>query len=98
MWLRALVGVLAGDLFTGLGVDIPVPLRGSVDAVCEVKARVEPLRAVGRGNLLGEHVDELIIEGFDVLGGVEVAEFLAPGAPASGQTVEDLAGVGVARL
>jgi len=44
---------------------------------------------------VGEHVEELLVEGVGVLLGVEVAGLLAPEGPGVGQAVEDLAGVGL---
>ncbi len=41
----------------------------------------------------GEHVAQLIVEGFGVLVRIEVVVFLAPEGPATSEAVEDLAGV-----
>ena len=68
-------------------------LGGAGDAVGEVHAGVEPLRAVRRGDLAGEHVDHLIVKGLSVVGGIEVVELLSPVSPASGEAVENLAGI-----
>lgn len=94
MWLWALVGVLALFELLGFGVDVMVPLGGAFDSVGEVEPGVKPLRAVGGGVLVGEHVAEFVIERLGVFGGVEVAESLSPMPPASCEAVEDLAGIG----
>src|SRR5512147_2362161 len=70
-------------------------LARAVDAVGPVEAGVEPLRAVGRAHLLGEHVAELVEEGAGVLLGGEIAGLPAPIGPSSGHPVEHLAGVGL---
>ena len=96
--LRALVGVGAALQLAGLGIDVVVALGGAFDAVGEVEAGVEPLRAVGRGHLAGEHVARLVVERLGVVFGVEVAVLPAPVGPAAGEAVEDLAGVGFAAV
>ena len=93
--LWSLVSVLALAHLAGLGVHIGVTLGDAFDAVSIVEAGVEPLRAVRRGNLLGEHVAELVIKSLGVFGGVEVAEGLAPVSPAASKAVEHFAGVGL---
>ncbi len=96
MGLRTLVGVGGLLQFAVAGIDVVVTLGGTGDAVGEVHAGVEPLRAVWRGNLAGEHVNHLVVKGLRVIGGIEVVELLAPVSPASGEAVEDLAGIGFA--
>jgi hypothetical protein len=63
------------------------------DAVGPVEAGVEPLGRVGRRDLGRQHVGELVAERRRILLGVEVAVAPAPVGPASGEPVEDLAGV-----
>jgi len=53
--------------------------------------RVEPLGAVGGRDLVQKHVRHLVEEGFRVDAAVEVAVFLPPVPPASGQPVDNLA-------
>ena len=90
--LRVRVGVLALEQLAGLRVAVEVALRRAGDAVGEVQARVEPLRAVGGAHLVQQHVRELVVERLGVFGGVEVAVLLAPVPPAAGQAVDDLLG------
>jgi hypothetical protein len=93
MRLGALVGGGGTLQLAGLRVDEAVALGRAGDAVGEVQAGVEPLRAVGRAHLVGQHVHEFVIEDLGILGVIEVAVPLAPVAPAPGQPVEHLAGV-----
>jgi hypothetical protein len=88
--LRVRVGVLGQADLAGLVVGDPVALRGAADAVGEVEAGVEPLRAVRRRHLVQQHVAQLVVERVGVLLGAEVAELLAPVAPAAHQAVHDL--------
>ena len=67
-------------------------LARAVDAVGPVQAGVEPLRRVRRGDLGGEHVAHLVVEGLRVLLGVEVLALPAPVGPRAGEAVEDLRG------
>ncbi len=78
-----------------LRIHVIVPLRRPLDAVGPVQAGVEPLRAVGRRHLGGEHVAVLVVESPGVVLAAEVAAFPAPVGPAAGQSAEDLAGVGL---
>ncbi len=96
MGLWALIGVSGLLQFAVAWVDIVVALGGAGDAVGEVHAGVEPLGTVWRGDLASQHVDHLVVKGLGVIGGVKVVELLAPVSPASGEAVEDLAGVGLA--
>src|SRR5262249_54453492 len=75
---------------------VVVALRGAGEAVGPVQPRVEPLRRVRRGDLRGEHVADLVVEGLGVGGRVEVSVRFAPVAPRAGQAVKDLAGVSLA--
>ena len=56
------------------------------------QAGVEPLRAVVRSHLVGEHVLDLVLEGLGVGGAVEVAVALTPVPPSLGKPVEDIPG------
>ena len=87
----AAVRVGGGGQLAGGGVDIPEALGGTGEAVGEVEARVEPLRRVGGGHLVGEHVLEFVLEGLGVVGGGKVTLTLAPVPPGAGEAVEDLA-------
>ena len=71
-------------------------LARAVDAVGPVQPGVEPLRAVGRAHLLGEHVAKLVEEGARILLGGEISGLPAPIGPGSGQPVEHLPCVGFA--
>ncbi len=95
--LGALVGRGRRLDLARLRVDVEVALRGAVDAVREVQPRVEPLGAVRRAALVGEHAAHLVVERLRVLRRVEVAVGLAPVAPAARQAVEDLPRVLLAR-
>ena len=53
---------------------------------------VEPLRRVGRGDLLRQHVAHLVVEGLGVLLAREVPVLAAPLRPAPGHPVKDLPG------
>ena len=91
--LRMLVGAGRGGQLAGAVVDIVVALARPVDAVGPVEAGVEPLRAVGRRLLGGEHEAQLVEEGAGVLFRVEIAALPAPVGPRAGEPVEDLPGV-----
>jgi hypothetical protein len=91
--LGATVRGLGGLDLAGDRVHVLVALRRPGDVVGVVQAGVEPLGAVGRRDLHGQHVGELVLEGLGVLLGVEVPVILAPVAPAAGQPGEDLPGV-----
>ena len=69
-----------------------MPLAGAVDAIGPVQAGIEPLRAVGRAHLPGQHVAHLVVEGLGVVLGVEIAALPAPIGPGAGHAVEHLAG------
>ncbi len=91
--LRVFVGARRRLELSGLGIGVPVALGGSGDAVGPVQPGVEPLRRVGRRELPGEHVAQLVVKRGGVVLGVEVAVLPAPVGPTPGQPVEDLAGV-----
>ena len=71
-------------------------LARAIDAVGPVQPGIEPLRAVGRAHLHGEHVAKLVEEGARVLFGGEIAALPAPIGPGAGQPVEHLLCVGFA--
>ena len=85
------IGIIGEFRFAGGGVIDPVPLGRAGNAVCPVEAGIEPLGAVGGGNLMQEHVGQLVVEGLGVLGGIEVVVGLAPVLPAPGKAMDDLA-------
>ena len=91
------VGVGVGRLghLAGRGVDVPKALGGAGDAIGMGETGVEPLRRVGRGDLVGEHVLHLVLVGLGVCGRSEVAVVLAPPAPGGGEAIEDLAARGL---
>ena len=95
--LGMLVGRCRGGQLAGLVIDVEVALAGAVDAVGPVQAGVEPLRAVGRAHLHGQHVAVLVEEGARVVLAGEVAALPAPVGPGAGQAVEHLARVALAR-
>src|SRR5262245_6964340 len=96
MRLRVLVGRLRGLDLAGGEVRVVMALARAVDAVGPMEPGVEPLRAVGRAHLLGEHVAKLVEEGARILLGGEISGLPAPIGPGPGQPVEHLAGVGFA--
>ena len=100
MRLRMLVGGLRLRQLAGLVVHVEMALARPVDAVGPVKAGVEPLRAVRRHHLAGEHETQFVIEGPRILLGGEVAALPAPIGPAAGEAIEDLlrAGLGAGAL
>ena len=72
-------------------------LRRAFDAVRPVQAGVEPLRAVRRRHLGGQHVARFIAEGEGVGFAGEITGLPAPVGPATGEAAKDLASVGFAR-
>ncbi len=84
---RLRLGELAGER-----VDIEMALARAVDAIGPVQAGVEPLRRVRRGDLSGQHVAHLVVEGLRVLLAVEVLALPAPIGPRAGEAVEHLRG------
>ena len=95
MRLRMLIGAGRCGQLTGLVVDIEMPLPRPVDAIGPVQAGVEPLRAVRRGHLAGQHVAHLVQIGAGIGLGREIAALPAPIGPGPGQTVKDLTGAGL---
>ena len=94
--LRVLVGVGRLEQLAGVRVAVVVTLGRPGDAVSPVQAGVEPLRAVGRGGLVGQHRDHLVEEDSRLLLVVEVVVLEAPVGPAAGHALEHLAAVGLA--
>ena len=92
MRLRMLVGRLRFGQLAGERIDVVVALARAVDAIGPVQAGVEPLRRIGRADLRGEHVAQLVEEGLGIVFRIEVAAFPAPVGPGAGQTVEHLLG------
>ena len=89
LWMR--VRVLGQTNFASLVIRDPVTLRRAADSVRVVQASVEPLWAVRRSHLIEQHVREFVVESVSVLLGSEVAELLAPVAPATSQAMCHLA-------
>ena len=86
------VGVGGGDGAPGGRVHVPEALGRAGQPVGVVEPGVEPLRAVGGGHLVDQHVGQLVLEGTGVGLGGEVAVALAPPAPGGGEAADDLAG------
>ena len=93
--LGSLVGVFGDRELGGLWIDVVVALGGAGDAVGEVESGIEPLRGVWCGDLLGQHVDQFVVERLGIFFGVEVAVLFAPMPPASCESVEHLSRIGL---
>ena len=96
MRLRMFIGRGRFRQLAGLVIDIVMALRRAVDAIGPVQAGVEPLRAVGRGHLRGQHVAQLVVIGAGVVFIGEIAALPAPIGPGPGHPVEHLLGRGFA--
>ncbi len=70
-------------------------LAGAIYAIGPVQAGVEPLRAVGRRHLLGQHHTHFVKIGAGILFGAEIATFPAPVGPGAGETIKHLPGAGL---
>ncbi len=70
-----------------------MPLGWPFDAIDGVQAGIEPLRAVGRGDLVREHVAELVVKCLAIIGRIEIPCSVAPEAPGIGEPMENLPGV-----
>ncbi len=92
MRLRMLVSRLRLHELGGFEIDVIMALAGAVDAIGPMQAGVEPLRRIGRGDLLGQHEAQFVVEGAGVRFGVEIFALPAPIGPGAGEPVEDLAG------
>ena len=90
--LRVLVGVGRLVCLAGAVIDEIVALGRAVDPIGPVKAGVEPLRRVGRGDLAREHCAALVEEGERVGLRIEIAALPAPVGPGAGQAVEHVLG------
>src|SRR4026208_181217 len=58
-----------------------------------MKPRVKPLRRIGRGHLMREHVTELIVERVGIFRGLKIAEVLPPESPTTGEPFKHLSRV-----
>src|SRR4030042_289198 len=87
---RTGIGVGGRDGAPGGRVHVPEALGRAGQPVGVVEAGVEPLRAVGGGHLVDQHVAQFVLEGVGLRG--EVAAALAPPAPRGGEALDDLAG------
>ena len=96
MRLRMLIGRLGFGQLAGLVIDIEMALRRAVDAIGPVQPGVEPLRAVRRCHLTGQHEAHLVIIGAGVCLGGEIAALPTPIGPGPRKTVEHLLGRGFA--
>ena len=94
--LRPLIGAAGAGQGSRVGVDEVVALGRPGEAVGVVEARVKPLRRIGRRDLCGQHVGELVVERARVRRGIEVAVALAPVGPAARHPMKDLPGVPLA--
>ena len=95
MGLRIRIGV--GDFLAELrvGIDAKMAALRPLNAVGPVETGVEPLRRVGCGHLMRQQIDHFVIENARLLG-VKRVGLDAPVCPASGDSVENLARVGLA--
>ncbi len=91
--LGAGIGRTGFDHLVGKGVHVIMTLGGPLYAVDRVQARIEPLGAVGRGDLVGEHIEKFFIENLFVLGAVEITRLSSPKTPGIGQAVKNLPGI-----
>ena len=96
MRLRALVGAARPLELAGPLVAVAVPLRRPGDAIGPVQAGVEPLRAVRRDHLRGQHRHQLVVEHPRGALVGEVTVLPARVGPAAREAVEQLAAVGLA--
>ena len=76
----------------GLIIDVVMTLARAIDAIGPMQAGVEPLRAVRRGLLGGQHEAHLVIEGAGIGFAVEIAALPAPIGPGAGEAIENLLG------
>ncbi len=88
--LRPLVGRRRLLDLAGLRLHKIVALWLAGNAVCGVKARVEPLGRIRSGHLIGDHVGQLVVENLAVLGAGEIAVAAAPILPAGRHAVSHL--------
>ena len=98
MRLRVAVGVFAFAHFTGARVHIVMALRRAVDAIGPVQPGVEPLRRIGRGHLMRQHVHHLVVKRTRIIDTVEIAVFPAPVRPGSSKAMEHLPGIVFVRV
>ena len=66
-------------------------LGGAGDVIGPVQTGVEPLRRVGRGHLMDQHVGEFVVERLRVFWRSEIAVGFAPVTPATCQPMNNLA-------
>ena len=92
MRLRMFVGGLRLGELSGRVIDVIMALARAIDPIGPVQAGVEPLRRIGRGDLPGEHVTELVEEGLRIGLGVEIFALAAPIGPGAGESVENIGG------
>ena len=96
MGLGMFVGGLGAGQLAALVIHIVMPLRRAIDAIGPVQASVEPLRAVGRRALAGQHMTHFVEIGAGVFFGGEISALPAPVGPGPGEPVENLLGGGFA--
>ncbi len=96
MRLRVFIGAVRLGQLSSAVIDVEVALPRTVDAIGPVQTGVEPLRAVRRSHLAGQHIAHLVVIGARIGLGGEVATLPAPIGPGTSQTVEHLLGRGFA--
>ncbi len=92
---RMLVGVVGEADHPAFRIDEPVSLRRARDTVRGKQTGVEPLRAIGRRPLACQLEAQLVVKHRGVFRGGKIPQALAPGLPAAGEAIEDLARVGL---
>ena len=68
-----------------------MPVGLTRDTIGIMKAGVEPLGRIGSGNLVGEHITQLVMKCLSILSGIEITVLLPPVPPAFGKASEHLA-------
>ena len=86
------VGRFGARQLAGFVINVVVALRGAINAVRPVQARVEPLRRIGRGTLAGQHMAHFVVIGLRIVLAGEISTFPTPIGPCTRQTVEHLPG------
>jgi len=96
--LGALIGGGGAGELAALVIHVIMPLARAIDAIGPMEAGVEPLRAVGRAHLAGQHVAHFVHVGAGIGLGGKIAALPAPVCPGAGEAVKHLAGAGFAAV